>query len=1356
MRSVTSCVALVFVGMVADFVAGGDLVLDARPAGLKRTEKPVLFLPIGQAKPKLDGKLDEPLWQKAAVVDKWREYQTMVETGLPAEVRLVTDGSHLYLGFAVTIADMSKANLRPPKKGGDEYGGSLLEIFFDPGATGKRKYQFCTNPLGLRYDGRDDAKAWNGAWRSVGHVGENGWAMEVAIPVKDFDPASIQPGSRWSANFAFVDAEEGMHSWTGKWGAPGADYATVFFGTKEQFAATIRPQLSLWLDREVYDVRDVTAVALARLRGVTAGHEAFALRLRVLAGDREVQSQTLSSLPSADLDLTLDLRALAVGSYKLTAELLRGANQIAAASVPFHKEKRKLLPEGPKQGKVALQVWPEPNAASAAWPISTGVPFAQDALWSADNVRLIGPDGKEVPCQTEIRSRWNRRGSIQWLGVDFVPTLAAQSPRYWLEYGPEVKRAASSKIRCDETAQQITITTDKLRFTVNRRQFKLIDSLQYDANGNGQFEAAEQILAAGQDAGPYLVDHEGKRYDAALDDKAEVIIEERGPVKVTVLATGWYVKRGTQGKRTSCELPTDRLCQFRIRISAYAGVPLLRFAVSTVVTYDSDKVRLRDLALVFPMKGAEQAQIGLERAAPLTWSQQRLAANPYLLQHRWDESIEDTWRAHPRASGWIDVATPTAYATVAMRNFWRLFPKEIEFRDGALVLHIWPGHGREDTFGLYDQLKRENIYRLWYAHQGRELDFKFPDSYYQSLDEECKRTKAFGGYYTATKYANAQGLCIHNDLVMSFAPRKDAPSKRGPTLSYLADEDPHAAPDPAYTCGTGVFGPMLHADMQSFGQLETMLEKGFESLSSRTLVNNEYGQFIFGGEHTYWYYWKTPPHAGIHRVWITGHYQIARMPLVQYARTGNPLYLRWGRTFGASLRDISIVHYVSEERRFKYHQLGAMYHCKGFVPWGGDAHVAAHPTSMDFLAYDYYLTGNRRSRDVMLEWVEGLKIASPGGHGTREGIQPLADMVVAYRLTWDAALVELMDRFAQAIFERAPLGEQGWWDYHPLLLMRYYGLTGAEKAVKEYRELRTARGGYGGGARHIDGYLSLLDGKMDSLKEWCPVLYADSISYVDQPRIYATGHASHVWIRYVYYAHKAPYLLKAMKEAGLTPQRPLTTIPTVLPILDRKTWVVVREKQDRAIPLKLAFSRGPSGKVRVRVHRSEGSKLLEQELVPKKGDKELALTIPADGKAEDYLISIELTGAYDSVLWPITDLRKEMALLRPGRSVFQPSGAGARYYLAPGKDAPKTVTISSDTKTAMGLELLDANQAVIARASDSRYVGNPQTLTIPSDRPAPLSIYLSSHTQLTVAGDKILAVGLTPDALFAPKIVQEP
>ena len=45
-----------------------------------------------------------------------------------------------------------------------------------------------------------------------------------------------------------------------------------------------------------------------------------------------------------------------------------------------------------------------------------------------------------------------------------------------------------------------------------------------------------------------------------------------------------------------------------------------------------------------------------------------------------------------------------------------------------------------------------------------------------------------------------------------------------------------------------------------------------------------------------------------------------------------------------------------------------------------------------------------------------------------------------------------MANFARHVFGK-PLADQGWWDYHPLLLMRYHGLTGSEKALQAYRDL---------------------------------------------------------------------------------------------------------------------------------------------------------------------------------------------------------------------------------------------------------------------------------------------------------------
>jgi len=113
--------------------------------------------------------------------------------------------------------------------------------------------------------------------------------------------------------------------------------------------------------------------------------------------------------------------------------------------------------------------------------------------------------------------------------VDFTPPLAAESQSYTLEYGPKVKRAAAGRLRFEEDPDRVTVTTDWLQFSVRRRGFNLIDSLYADTNGNGTFEPDEQALAAGPDAGAYLVDHEGNRYDTSLDMEPQVQVEERGP-----------------------------------------------------------------------------------------------------------------------------------------------------------------------------------------------------------------------------------------------------------------------------------------------------------------------------------------------------------------------------------------------------------------------------------------------------------------------------------------------------------------------------------------------------------------------------------------------------------------------------------------------------------------------------------------------------------------------------------------------------------------------------------------------------------------------------------------------------------
>ena len=1367
LSSALCAVVAVAASALSAAAAPDPFVLEARPVALKTDAKPVLYVPVIKQPVRLDGRLDEPPWRNAAVVARWLPGPGVATPAPAAELRVFTDGETLYAGLSLPDADPAAAGLKKPAKPLDDYGGSLFEFFIDPRSDGKEKFQFCANPLGLRYDSRNDDVKWNGAWQSAGHVGERGWSVEVAVPLRDLGcaPVVTNSGRQVTANFGFVAPDGALYSWTGRWGAPESDYGVLYFGTEQDYAPRLRSvvKISCLLDREVYDLRDDTGVALLQVlsRAAEVPLREFQARLRVLSEAKTTVSETVLALPSAATGLLLDMKPLPPGHYTLNAELLWKGQPVSVSVVPISKARRTLLPEGAEEGRIRLTVPAAPDGVGLAWPISTGVPFAQGVLRSEENVRLLGPDGREVPCQTDVRARWNPKGSIAWLGLDFAPPLTAEPQVYVVEFGPRIQRSPAPAIRCDETDREIIVTTDVLRFTVRRDAFNLIDSLYADADRNGVFDPAEQLLAAGPGAGPYLVDHEGNRYEAALDRDARVVVEEKGPRKVVLLATGWYVRRGSEGKRLSCELPTDRLCQFRIRLTAIAGSPVLRCAVSTILTYDSAKVRLRDLAVTLPIKEPQGVLVGRDGTTPLSWPADAPGDGRYVLAHRWDSALDDAGDRQPGLSGWVAAQCRAGVAAVAMRNFRQLFPKEISLRDGALVWHLWPEHGREH-FTLAEQLARENIYKLWFAHQGRDLDFRLPKPYYDSLDEEYQRTKAAGRaafhpYYQNMAAANAQGLCIHADLALAFAPPPASAAQTGARLGALADADPHAAPDPAHVCATGVFGPILHADPSLFGANELRLDEGLRLQTRWAEANCEYGQFIWGGMHDDWD-GGVPRRARIHRVWGNGHFSVARIPWMQYARTGEPAHLRQARDASAFLRDIAMVHYASPERSFPHHRVGAMYHCYGFAPWAGDTTLAGHPLSTDWLAYDYFMTGNRRSLDVMREWIDGIKDLSPGGNGTREGIQTLSMLIEAYRLTWDPALLELMRRFADTIFAR-PLADQGWWDYEPLLLARWHGLTGSEIALAAYRQAAVVAGklDYGGGNRHLDACFALADGKPDALLPWRERLYREGLVPANTHPIYTA-----------YAAHKLPCLLGAMRRFGLAPARPAVTSPVVLPSAAKTALVAVREDADRAIPVALRFESWKSP-VQVRVWRDDGVRVFDRAAPPAKETKEITFAIPADGLAADYLIAVRFSDVYaqDCILWPLTDCAREVALLPAntpavigGWTMGASWAAGARYFF----DSTGGLAQVSVPPEA-GAELLDAKGVLVRRSPGPRLpdapAAAPDALDIPADAPQPMSLYLAAPGKITFARTGAspsakVVLALRPDALFAPKLTAEP
>ena len=201
---------------------GGEM-----PSGAKNIK--VVHAVRAATPPALDGRLDDPCWQKAEAVTGF----LAIGTDRPAVNQsfgyVCFDDSNLYIGMKCLMS----AGLKPvgaPRTGNDAgiYGGDeLVEIMVDPGKSGTDYYQFCVNAYGARLDtarresgSRVDAK-WNGNWEAASHIADGYWSVEVAIPYHDL-AIPAEAGSTWGVNLC-REAVVGGH-WELSSVAPNGDF----------------------------------------------------------------------------------------------------------------------------------------------------------------------------------------------------------------------------------------------------------------------------------------------------------------------------------------------------------------------------------------------------------------------------------------------------------------------------------------------------------------------------------------------------------------------------------------------------------------------------------------------------------------------------------------------------------------------------------------------------------------------------------------------------------------------------------------------------------------------------------------------------------------------------------------------------------------------------------------------------------------------------------------------------------------------------------------------------------------------------------------------------------------------------
>lgn len=139
----------------------------------------------------IDANLDEAQWKQAKRVlinNVTRPYDN-IPSPVHTEALLMEDSGVFYLAFIAHDPDPSQ--IRAFLKDRDKsWGDDIVGIKIDSYNDQRTAYRFLVNPLGVQIDGieseitKKESDAWDGIWQSSGKITNEGYIVEMALPLR--------------------------------------------------------------------------------------------------------------------------------------------------------------------------------------------------------------------------------------------------------------------------------------------------------------------------------------------------------------------------------------------------------------------------------------------------------------------------------------------------------------------------------------------------------------------------------------------------------------------------------------------------------------------------------------------------------------------------------------------------------------------------------------------------------------------------------------------------------------------------------------------------------------------------------------------------------------------------------------------------------------------------------------------------------------------------------------------------------------------------------------------------------------------------------------------------------------------
>ena len=194
------CQSLRTAVLIASVSWSGAFGQEPAGASMKSVDIPRL---VGEALV-IDGRMDEAVWERAAVVEDLHQVDPQ-EYGLPSEptrVLVYYDEDALYVAARMPQTLQIVANIL--RQGQEFWGDDFFTLIIDTFNDKRNGYRFQVNPNGVRMEAIYENTTstnwnWNGIWRAASTEVEGGWTAEMAIPFKTL---SFNPDNdTWGINF---------------------------------------------------------------------------------------------------------------------------------------------------------------------------------------------------------------------------------------------------------------------------------------------------------------------------------------------------------------------------------------------------------------------------------------------------------------------------------------------------------------------------------------------------------------------------------------------------------------------------------------------------------------------------------------------------------------------------------------------------------------------------------------------------------------------------------------------------------------------------------------------------------------------------------------------------------------------------------------------------------------------------------------------------------------------------------------------------------------------------------------------------------------------------------------------------